>query len=62
MKPVIFKKGDTVIYIPNHAEGDENHKDCKYGLVTSFNNEFVFVKYGRFGGSAATMRKNLVHR
>jgi len=42
---VIFKQGDEVRYVPNHAEGDLNHKDCENGTVTSIKNGIVFVKY-----------------
>jgi hypothetical protein len=40
-----FNKGDRVRYIPHHARGDQNHKDCKNGVVSSKNEKFVFVKY-----------------
>lgn len=40
-----FKKGDKVRYIPYHAYGDKNHKDCEDGVVSSTNDRFVFVKY-----------------
>ena len=33
-----------IIYIPNHADGP-NHKDCERGIVSSFNEKFVFVKF-----------------
>lgn len=42
-----FKRGDQVIYIPTHAHGDKEHKDCEYGFVTSSNEKFVFVRYWR---------------
>lgn len=45
MKLEQFKKGYRVKYIPNHAEGDENHSDCKEGVVSSVNDSWVFVKY-----------------
>ena len=44
MKTSDFKKGDKVIYIPNHANGP-NHNDCKRGVVSSINDTYVFVKY-----------------
>ena len=28
-----FRKGDIVLYIPNHANGKITHKDCEYGIV-----------------------------
>jgi hypothetical protein len=30
-----FPRGKRVIYIPNHANGDRNHPDCKHGAVKS---------------------------
>jgi hypothetical protein len=30
-----FKPKDQIIYIPYHADGDETHRDCEYGFVTS---------------------------
>ena len=44
-----FKKGDRVVYIPLHAKGDRNHKDCEHGIVSSITNKFVFVKYDKPG-------------
>jgi len=38
-------KGDRVRYIPHHAKGDVNHKDCQTGVVSSKNDTWVFVKY-----------------
>lgn len=34
-----------VRYIPAHANGYPNHKDCEDGVVSSTNDRFVFVKY-----------------
>ncbi len=45
MKTNDFKKGERVRYIPSHAKGDRFHKDCESGVVSSINDEFVFVKY-----------------
>ena len=65
-----FKHGDRVKYIPNHANGDASHPDCQYGVVSSTNESFVFVKYdclacSMFTGdepytSQATKRENLI--
>jgi threonine dehydrogenase-like Zn-dependent dehydrogenase len=53
-----FQTGDRVTYVPLHAYGDINHKDVEHGLVSSCNNEFVFVKYypalTRFGWDGCT--------
>ena len=40
-----FKKGDTVVYIPTHANGDKYHKDCEHGFVTSTTDKTVFCKF-----------------
>lgn len=60
-----FKSGDGVKYIPNHADGDPNHKDCENGVVSSINEHFVFVKYIRNNmlntTAAATKPENLIH-
>ena len=45
LKPLTFKAGDTVRYVPHHAHGDVSHKDCENGIVSSVNNSFVFVRY-----------------
>lgn len=45
MKLTDFKKGDLVRYIPFHANGDPKHKNCENGVVSSTNDEWVFVKY-----------------
>ena len=54
MKTSDFKKGDKVEYTRTHlpdlyfkflARGDQEHKDCENGVVSSTNNLFVFVKY-----------------
>ena len=43
-----FKSGDRVVYIPVHADSDENHPDCERGEVTSTNTRFVFVKFDQY--------------
>ena len=40
-----FIKGNRVRYIPYHAMGNSDHKDCEDGVVSSTNDKFVFVKY-----------------
>jgi hypothetical protein len=29
-----FPKGQRVVYIPTHADGNRNHKDCEHGVVS----------------------------
>lgn len=50
MKTSDFKQGDKVRYIPGHAHGNVNHPDCEDGVVSSINEENVFVRYFRPGG------------
>ncbi len=67
-----FQHGDAVVYIPNHANGDSHHPDCRNGIVSSVSEKFVFVKYDclactMFTGdepytAQATKRENLVYR
>jgi len=45
IKSTDFKKGDQVLYVPYHAHGNRQHKDCQKGVVSSTNDENVFVKY-----------------
>lgn len=39
------KIGDSVTYIPTHAEGDASHEDCQRGFITSVNHKYVFVRF-----------------
>jgi len=67
-----YKKGDKVRYMPNHANGDTTHPDCKDGVVSSVNSQFVFVKYDNLMcimttgdkpyTAVATKRENLLKR
>ena len=45
MKTSDFKVGQSVTYVPCHAEGDTTHEDCEHGHVTSLNDSFVFVAF-----------------
>jgi len=29
------ERGDAILYVPSHADGDVHHKDCEVGFVTS---------------------------
>lgn len=51
-----FKKGDRVIYIPNHANGDRNHKDCEHGIVKSY-----FPEHNNGKGVAFVLYDNSSH-
>jgi len=47
-----------VIYIPLHANGDQNHPDAERGTVSSANSKYVFVKFdkqlNKFGWEGTT--------
>ena len=51
--------GAKVTYIPNHAKGNASHPDCEGGTISSWNDSFIFVNYGK-GTNAATKAENLV--
>ena len=40
-----FKPGDSVLYVPAHAQHDLSHKDCEPGIVSSVNDRYVHVKF-----------------
>lgn len=43
-----FFPKNRVIYIPGHAQGDRNHKDCERGVVVSRGPmDNIFVKFDR---------------
>ena len=46
---MVLEIGDRVIYVPTHANGDINHKDCEYGIIKSWNSTGIFVNYVRNG-------------
>jgi hypothetical protein len=52
-----FKAGDAIIYIPMHANGDRNHKDCEHGYVTKVAERtgFVFCKFYYPDGTLRTV-------
>jgi len=45
MKLADCKKGQRVMYIPEHARSDPQHSDCECGVISSVGNMFVYVKY-----------------
>lgn len=65
-----FWPNNRVIYIPGHAQGDRNHKDCEHGVVASRGNvDNIFVKFDKdiknLGFEEATAKscdaKDLIH-
>ena len=55
-----FLEGMRVLYIPMHAEGNPDHRDCERGVVTFIGSEFVFVRYGNETHAKATSAAQLV--
>jgi hypothetical protein len=52
--------GRAVICVPFHARGDRTHPGCERGVITSFNDSYVFVRYGAPGcPGVATWPQNL---
>lgn len=37
--------GRNVLYVPTHANGDTQHKDCEVGIIWSWNDRSIFVRY-----------------
>lgn len=54
MKLSEAKKGLEVKYIPTHAWGDEDHPHCETGIISSWNDKYIFVRYFRNGMSQHT--------
>ncbi len=51
--------GRGVIYVPRHACGDQGHKNCERGVITSFNICTVWARYGSGETSAGSLREDL---
>ena len=51
--------GRVVNYVPTHARGNLNHPDCERGVITSFNDHAVFVKYGNQVTNKGAERRDL---
>lgn len=58
MKATDFKPQQRVRYVPWHADGDQGHKDCEDGTVSSVSDRCVFVRFdeqvARLGWSGTT--------
>lgn len=52
--------GKRVRYVPLHANGDLGHPDVEEGIITSFNEYTVFVRYGSDLHSKGTYPTDLV--
>ena len=51
---------DKVTYIPNHADGNAGHEDCKQGVIISFTEDNVKVLYCEGRTVQATRPEDLV--
>jgi hypothetical protein len=40
-----LEPGTQILYIPMHADGDENHPDVEEGFVTSVRDDIAFCRY-----------------
>lgn len=62
--PVKFEVGDAVLYVPDHANGNEDHPDCERGVVSSIreNGNGTQLIWVRFKGpdGESTPAKNLI--
>jgi hypothetical protein len=59
--PCEFEPGRRVLYVPNHAHGDQGHPDVEAGTITSINPVFVFVRFGAETHSKACDPNTLVY-
>lgn len=48
--------GAPVTYIPSHAKGDINHEDAEHGIISSFNEVSIWVKYDGHNGQNTPAR------
>ena|ERR1035437_4689748 len=37
--------GSIVLYLPNHTNGNILHKDCEKGIITSFSEQTLWVRF-----------------
>lgn len=44
--------GSTVTYIPDHANGNMSHPDCEKGIISSYNKDYIFVRFRSPNGQA----------
>lgn len=42
--------GVFVTYVPRHANKDVNHPDCELGIISSFNESCLFIRYKSTSG------------
>lgn len=54
-----LKKRLVVTYVPSYAKNDEDDPAREVGVITSWNDSFVFVRYGNDRNSKATRIEDL---
>lgn len=57
-KMSLLIKGDQVIYVPQHANGDIEHEDCEAGFVTSCTETNVFCRFFLSGSDELRTKAN----
>jgi hypothetical protein len=41
-----FKRGDQIVYIPQHAKGDPGHADCEHGFISCIDDDgAIYCRY-----------------
>ena len=55
-----IQEGMRVLFIPRHARGNRQHRDCVRGVVTGKTDTWVFVRYDTDRHSNATAPAYLV--
>ena len=53
-------QGQRVKYIPQHANGDAAHPDCEMGIIKSYRDNYVMVRYEGTSNIKATRFNDLV--
>jgi len=40
-----IRRGAQIVYVPNHAWGNDEHPDCEAGFITSVSEDAAFCRY-----------------
>lgn len=59
MKYTDISTGMIVYYVPTHADNNLLHPDTEKGIVTSKNDQFIFVRFGSDSNSKACKAEQL---
>ena len=44
-----MKRGDQIVYVPAHADGNVLHPDCEFGFIAYMGIEYAFCRFWRKG-------------